>query len=84
MQDTISIQITNRFFKALEEIIAKKEIRGIQTFCKLYEIDKRNLYKVKKEPDKFYLKPSWLHYLVKDFSVSATWLITGSGKIFTK
>lgn len=84
MQDTHSTAITNRFFTALGEIIAKKQLRGIQTFCRLYEIDKRNLYKIKNEPEKFYLKPSYLYYLVKDFSVSADWLLMGKGEIFSK
>lgn len=84
MQDTQSVIITGRFFKAIEEIIAKKELRGIQTFAKLYEIDKRNLYKIKKEPEIFALKPSLLAILVKDFSVSADWLLTGRGDIFIK
>ena len=84
MQDFHSIEITKRFFKALDEIKAKKQLRGIQTFCNLYGIDKRNLYKVKNNPETFHLKPSWLYFLVKDFSVSATWLLVGSGNIFVK
>ena len=84
MNDTHNIAITKRFFKALEEIIAKKQLRGIQTFANLYEIDKRNLYKIKKKPEVFTLKPYLLSILVKDFSVSADWLLTGRGDIFTK
>ncbi len=74
--------ITNRFFDALAQIIAKKELRGIQTFTNRYGIDKRNFYKVKKDPEHFNLNYSWVYYLVNDFNVSAEWLITGKGKTF--
>ncbi len=82
METNHSVQISKRFFKALAEIIAKKELRGIQTFTNLYGIDKRNFYKVKKDPEHFNLNYSWLYYMVDDFDVSAEWLITGNGKMF--
>ncbi len=82
METNHSVQISQRFFKALAEIIAKKELRGIQTFTNLYGIDKRNFYKVKKDPEHFNLNYSWLYYMVDDFDVSAEWLITGNGKMF--
>lgn len=84
MNDTLNIAITNRFFKAISEIIAKKELRGLQTFANLYKIDKRNLYKLKKQPENHTLKPYYLAILVEDFSVSAEWLLTGRGNIFAK
>ncbi len=79
-----SINVTNRFFKALAEIIAKKELRGIKTFTRLYEIDERNFYKVKKDPEHFNLNFKWIYHLVNDFNVSGDWLITGKGKMFKK
>ncbi len=82
METKHSVLISKRFFKALAEIIARKELRGIQTFTNLYEIDKRNLYKVKNDPEHFTLNYSWIYYLVNDFGVSAEWLITGKGEIF--
>lgn len=84
MQDTKNIQISARFFHALEQIIAKKELRGVQTFTNRYGLDKRNLYKIKNQPEIFTLKPSLLAILVEDFSVSAQWLLTGKGSIFVK
>lgn len=84
MKDAKNIQISNRFFYALEQIIAKKELRGVQTFTTRYGLDKRNLYKIKNQPEIFTLKPSLLAILVEDFSVSALWLLTGKGDIFVK
>ncbi|MFJ1365553.1 hypothetical protein ACILDU_03805 [Capnocytophaga canimorsus] len=84
MQDTQSVIITNRFFKALDEIVAKKEINSVTAFTNLYGIDRRNLYKLKKQPEIFMIKVSLLSILVKDFSVSADWLLTGRGDMFVK
>lgn len=32
-----------RFYCALDAIVAMKKIRGVNTYCRLYEIDRRNL-----------------------------------------
>lgn len=84
MNNEISITIVQRFFKAIEEIIAKKELRGIQTFTNAYLIDKRNFYKVKNNPDSNIFQVAWLSYLVNDFNVSSRWLLTGKDTMFNK
>ena len=59
-----------------------KEIRGIQTYCNLYEIDKRNFYAQKKDLDRGYFEVQWILPLMKDFKVSSDWLLFGKGKMF--
>ena len=39
---------------------------------------------LKNEPDKRILKAGCLTYLVRDYGVSAHWLITGNGSMFDK
>lgn len=43
MNTPISKQIMERFYCALDAIVAMKKIRGVNTYCRLYEIDRRNL-----------------------------------------
>lgn len=75
-------QIMERFYSALEAIIAKGEIRGIATFCKLYDIDRRNFYAQRNDPNRNIFQMSWLQVMVKDFGVNAEWLLTGKGRMF--
>lgn len=74
--------IVRRFFTALDCLIATKAIRGRETFTRLYGINKRNMYTQMHQPEKAILKPVWLAYLVRDFNVSARWLLTGEGDMF--
>ena len=76
------VEITKRFFLALEVLSQDKKIRGLKTFSRKYDINYWNLNTVKKEPYKRILKPEYIYYLVMDFGISADWLIKGEGEIY--
>lgn len=76
------VSITKRFFEAIDMLKAQKKIRGLQTFTKIYKINRGNMNMVKWNPDKSVLKPEWMVYLVRDFGVSSEWLILGKGGMF--
>lgn len=76
------IDITRRFFEALEAIRTQKRMRGLKTFTDMYGENFRNVWVIRKEDRR--IKQEWLTYLVRDFNVSATWLVTGKGRMFTK
>lgn len=76
------IEITRRFFDALEMIKSYKIIRGLLSFTKKYNENYWNFYTIKKEGTR--IKQEWLTYLVRDFNVSPLWLLTGKGPVFTK
>ncbi len=76
------LDITRRFFEALDMIKAQKRIRGLQTFTREYGVNYWNFTTAKK--DGLRIKQEWLTYLVRDFDVSAEWLLTGRGGMFTK
>ena len=66
-----TIDVISRFYEALDAIIEKKDIRGIQTYSREYEIDKRNLYAQREDLNKGYFEIYWILPLIKDFNVSS-------------
>ncbi|MBP3768440.1 MAG: hypothetical protein J6I31_09225 [Prevotella sp.] len=84
MQTTSSQIIVRRFFEAVRELKSRKVIRGIQTFTTRYGINKRNFYTCEAQPERDIFQVAWLGYLVNDYKVSATWLLTGEGDHFAE
>ena len=80
MQTEDSQKVVRRFFEALQVLKRKRIIRGKQTFTARYGINRWNLNTLEKEPSRDIFQPAWLSYLVKDYGVSATWLLTGQGE----
>ncbi|MCM1221171.1 MAG: hypothetical protein NC548_42495 [Lachnospiraceae bacterium] len=74
--------IKERFFKAIVALIESKKLRGRQTYCRLYDIDKRNFYSQEKDLQEAKLKLYWLVPLVTEYGISAHWLLTGAGQMF--
>lgn len=79
-----SIDVTKRFFSALDWLVTQKVIRGRSTFCNRYGIDRRNFSLVERKPESNSLKVAWLVYLTRDYRISAKWLLTGEGRIKRK
>lgn len=84
MKTPDSIEIVKRFFAALEFLIASKVIRGKKTFTDRYDINRWNFNTIQKNPDNGMFQVAWLGYLVRDFGVSAEWLLTGRGRMLSK
>ena len=76
------IDITKRFFKAIEELKARKEIRGLGTFTNRYNINRWNLITVRDNPENSNLKPEYISYLIEGYDVSAEWVLLGKGDMF--
>jgi hypothetical protein len=84
MQTEESQKIIKRFFEALDALKNRKDIRGKKTFTDRYGINRRNLYILEKNLASDIFQTAWLAYLVKDYGVSAQWLLTGLGDMFKK
>lgn len=82
MNTNVSKQIIERFYSALDAIIEAEKIRGVNTYCRLYDIDRRNFIAQRKDLDRGWFQVSWLQPMVREYGVSAKWLLTGFGKMF--
>ena len=72
--------IVERFFVALQWLKANKRLRGVKTFCDRYGIHRRTLQRIQREHTQE-LRAVWVVYLVRDYGVSAQWILTGEGEI---
>ncbi len=77
-----TLAVIERFFQALDAIIESKAVRGLQTYCNKYEIDKRHLYAQKKDMNKGFFEVYWILPMISDFNVSSNWLLFGKGPMF--
>lgn len=77
-----TIAVMQRFFQAIDFLISAEQLRGIQTFCNTYEIDKRHFYHQKNDLNKGFFEIYWIIPLIKDFNVSEKWLLLGTGRMF--
>lgn len=83
MNNNDSVQIIKRFYEAVNTLIANKTIRGKKTFTDAYGINRWNFNTVEKNPESDMFQLSWISHLVNDFGISAQWIMTGRGGMFS-
>ena len=81
-KNNINAAIKERFFTAIRRLMELGTLRGRQTYCRLYGIDKRNFYAQEQDTQLLRLQLYWLVPLVEVYGVSAEWLLTGHGAMF--
>lgn len=85
MQTKESEQITRRFFEALKKLIELKVIRGKKTFTDRYGINRWNLNALESgQSTQISVQLDWLTFIVRDYGVSARWILTGEGEMFAR
>lgn len=77
-----TLAVMQRFFQTIDVLIEQNEIRGIQTYCRLYEIDKRHFYAQREDLGKGFFEVSWILPMISEYGVSANWLLFGKGQMF--
>lgn len=80
-EDTIAVM--ERFFEAFHASLENKKIKNITFFCTKYNIDKRHLYAQHKDLGRGFFEVGWMLPLIRDCGVSADWLLTGQGKMYS-
>lgn len=79
-----TIDIQERFFAVLDELIAYGVIESHYRYCTDHGINRRNFQTQHKERSRGYFQCGWIVPLVSDHHVSARWLLTGIGSRYTK
>lgn len=77
----MNITPTDRFFQAYEELKALGKTNKSR-LCREVGIDRRNFDKQALDHSRHILQPEWLAVLVREYGVSADWLLTGRGWMF--
>lgn len=78
----LAIEISGRFFKAIDVLKDEKKIRGLQTFTKMHGLNYGNINTMKHNLDRRTFRIEFLAYLAEDFGVSCEWLLLGKGPMF--
>lgn len=76
------LAIADRFFFAIETLVERKVIRGLQTFTKKHDINYGNMNTLKNNRERYALKTEHLAFLAQDYGVSCEWLLLGNGDMF--
>lgn len=76
------IEITNRFFQAIDILKAQKKIRSLREITEKYGLNYGNFYTMRKHPETYILKPELIASLAKDYNVSSEWILLEIGEIF--
>jgi len=84
MQTEESQTVIRRFFEAIYALKEAGRIKGKKTFTEKYGINRWNFNSLEKDMSRDIFQTAWLTYLVKDYGVSAVWLLTGKGNILDR
>lgn len=78
MQTPDSQEVVKRFFDVINFLKKTKSINKTDLVFK-YNINQRNFWYAGKNPSSSMFQVAWLTYMVREYGVSAEWLLTGEG-----
>lgn len=78
------VEMVVRFFDALDRLKTDGCIGGLKTITDRYGLNRWNIISLREKPAEYYgrFRPSWVQFLVRDYHVSAYWLLLGSGEFY--
>ena len=77
-----ALDISDRFFEALDVLKDQRRIKGLQTFTKEFGLNYGNMNTLKHNRDKRTFRVEYLAYLAEKYGVSCEWLLLGTGPMF--
>ena len=77
-----TLAIMERFFQAMEACKAEKQIK-ISDYCRDNGIEKPHYYMQRKDRNRGFFEVGWMLSLVEKHHISAYWLMTGKGQMFS-
>lgn len=76
---TLSKEIAARFYSTVDELKRTRTIRGIATFTKRYDIDRRNFLASRRIGT---VNVAWISHIVSDYNASPYYILNGCGDMF--
>ncbi len=67
-------EIKQRFFQAIDALVKRRVLRGKRSFATQYD-------QLRTDPT-WTIEAAYLTWMVRDFAISARWLLTGEGEMF--
>ena len=75
-------EITARFFLAIDTLKNMGKVRSLRQITTMYNVNYGNMHSIKTNSHIFILKPELIANLCRDFSISAEWILLGTGEMF--
>ena len=76
------VEITNRFFLAIDILKKQKKIRSLRQITEMYGLNYGNTHSIKTSPNSYILKPDVIANLCRDFNISTEWMLLGIEPMF--
>jgi len=83
MKSSESIDISRRFFEVQKLLITRDDIKSVRAFCRDFSINPGTYYLLKDKSENNQVPLSALVKMIKESKVSAHWLMTGEGDMFS-
>lgn len=75
MNNSDSQEIVKRFFQCIDALHESGELGAKYEFTTRYDINRRTFYIAEKDPASNRFQVAWLTYLVRDYGISAQYLL---------
>jgi hypothetical protein len=84
MNNPESIKIIDRFYEALNLLIAQGTLKSKRSFAIEHNIEYTSFSRCETEQESDRFQIIWITYLVTDYPISVEWIMTGRGGMLTK